>query len=137
MRGEFSTLRTELFQLLVIPSLAHHPVHPNAEFAGHRDLVDLPSPSHRQVAILTPPFREAAHRHLRRFHLAVETLPKHAFLTLEFGIDQLASDFKSHTIAQPTADIVTRFRNKLSSAENFDAIRNLEASAAASYFREW
>ena len=23
---------------------------------------------HRQVAILTPPFREAAHRHLRRFH---------------------------------------------------------------------
>lgn len=35
------------------------------------------------------------------------------------------------------ADVITRFRNKLDSAESFDALRNLEANAAASYFREW
>ena len=38
---------------------------------------------------------------------------------------------------QPTADAIARFRNKLSEAESFDAIRNLEANAASSYFREW
>jgi CRISPR-associated protein Cas1 len=38
---------------------------------------------------------------------------------------------------QPTADVIARFRSNLTSAEGFDAIRNLEASAAASYFREW
>jgi CRISPR-associated endonuclease Cas1 len=38
---------------------------------------------------------------------------------------------------QPTADAISRFRNMLTSAEDFDAIRNLEANAAASYFREW
>ena len=63
-----SRVRTELFQLLVIPSLAYHPVHPNGQFAGHRDLGDLPSSSQRQVEILTPPSRVAAHRDLRRFH---------------------------------------------------------------------
>ncbi len=31
MRAGFSTLRTELRQLLVIPSLAPHPVHPNGQ----------------------------------------------------------------------------------------------------------
>jgi CRISPR-associated endonuclease Cas1 len=36
-----------------------------------------------------------------------------------------------------TADAIARFRNKLDSAENFDALRSLEANAAASYFREW
>ncbi len=38
---------------------------------------------------------------------------------------------------QPTADAIARFRNKLGSAESFDAIRNLEANAASAYFREW
>ncbi|MGA2336750.1 MAG: CRISPR-associated endonuclease Cas1 [Terriglobales bacterium] len=38
---------------------------------------------------------------------------------------------------QLTADTVAGFRNKLGSAENFDAIRNLEANAASAYFREW
>jgi CRISPR-associated endonuclease Cas1 len=38
---------------------------------------------------------------------------------------------------QPTADVITRFRKNLTSAQSFDAIRNLEATAAASYFREW
>lgn len=42
-----------------------------------------------------------------------------------------------HLNCQPTADAIARFRNRLRSAENFDAIRNLEANAASSYFREW
>jgi hypothetical protein len=37
----------------------------------------------------------------------------------------------------PTADAIARFRSKLTSIEGSDAIRNLEANAAASYFREW
>jgi CRISPR-associated endonuclease Cas1 len=36
-----------------------------------------------------------------------------------------------------TADSIARLRNKLGSAESFDSIRNLEANAASSYFREW
>ncbi|MFZ2002575.1 MAG: CRISPR-associated endonuclease Cas1 [Candidatus Sulfotelmatobacter sp.] len=38
---------------------------------------------------------------------------------------------------QPAAAAVARFRNNLGSVESFDAIRNLEANAAGSYFREW
>jgi CRISPR-associated endonuclease Cas1 len=38
---------------------------------------------------------------------------------------------------QATANVIAHFRNKLSAAERFDTIRNLEANAAASYFREW
>jgi CRISPR-associated endonuclease Cas1 len=38
---------------------------------------------------------------------------------------------------QATADTITHFRNQLTSAERFDALRNLEANAAAAYFREW
>src|ERR1035437_8283512 len=67
VRG-LSRVRTELFQLLVIPSLAPHPVHANRQSPRHGDLGDLPSPPHRQVEILTAPLRIAAHRDLRRFH---------------------------------------------------------------------
>src|ERR1700687_5729002 len=63
-----SRVRTELFQLLVIPSLAPHPVHANRQSSRHRYLGDLSSPPHRQVEILTAPFLVAAHRDLRRFH---------------------------------------------------------------------
>jgi CRISPR/Cas system-associated endonuclease Cas1 len=38
---------------------------------------------------------------------------------------------------QGAADVVSDFRNKLVSADTFDAIRIVEANAAASYFREW
>jgi len=38
---------------------------------------------------------------------------------------------------QQTAETVARVRSKLDSAETFDMLRNLEANAAASYFREW
>jgi len=38
---------------------------------------------------------------------------------------------------QGAADVVSDFRNKLVSADTFDAIRIAEANAAACYFREW
>ncbi len=58
----------DLRQLLIIPSLAPHPVQANGEFPRHRDFGDLPSPPQRQVKVLTAPFRQAAHCDLRRFH---------------------------------------------------------------------
>src|ERR1700687_2325630 len=63
-----SRVRTELFQLLVIPSLTPHPIHPNRESARHRDLGNLPSSPHRQVKVLTSPLLVAAHGNLRRLH---------------------------------------------------------------------
>src|SRR6201987_887212 len=65
---ELSRVRTELFKLLVIASLVHHPVHPNRQSARHRDLGDLSSPTHHQMVVLAPPSWIAAHRHLGRFH---------------------------------------------------------------------
>src|ERR1700690_3349664 len=63
-----SRVRTELFQLLVVPSLAPHPVKTNGQLPGHGYLRDLPSPPHGQVEVLAAPFRVAAYRDLRRFH---------------------------------------------------------------------
>src|SRR5712691_6026270 len=63
-----SRVRTELFHLLVIPFLTHHPVHLNRQPASHGDLGDLPSPPHRQVKILAAPLLVTAYRHLRRFY---------------------------------------------------------------------
>src|ERR1700704_3201228 len=63
-----SRVRTELLQLLVIPSLAPHPVEANRQPARHRHFGDLSSSPQRQVIVLTAPFLIAAHRNLRRFH---------------------------------------------------------------------
>ena len=63
-----SRVRTELFQLLVIPSLAPHPVQANRQSPGHGDLGNLPPSPHRQMKVPTAPFRIAAHRDLRRFY---------------------------------------------------------------------
>jgi uncharacterized repeat protein (TIGR03803 family) len=41
-------VRTELFHLLVIPSLAPHPVQTNRQAPRHRDFGDLPPPAHHQ-----------------------------------------------------------------------------------------
>ena len=57
-----SRVRTDLFHLLVVPSLAPHPVETNRKSTGHGNLGNLPSPPHRQVKILTAPCRVAAHR---------------------------------------------------------------------------
>src|ERR1700733_643807 len=51
-----SRVRTELFPLLVIPSLAPHPIHANRQLPGHGDLGDFPSSPHGQVEILAAPF---------------------------------------------------------------------------------
>jgi hypothetical protein len=63
-----SRVRTELFELTVVPALAPHPVQMHGKFAGHGYLRDLPSPPHREVKELTAPLHLAAYRHLRRFH---------------------------------------------------------------------
>ena len=47
-----SRVRTELDQLLIIPSLAHHPVQTNSQPPRHGDLGDLPSSAHHQVKVL-------------------------------------------------------------------------------------
>src|SRR5215831_14544203 len=61
-------VRTELFQLLIIPLLAPHPVHTDGQSAGHGDLGDLPSSSQGQMEKLAPPFRIAPYRDLGRFY---------------------------------------------------------------------
>ena len=63
-----SRMRTELSQLLVIPSLAPHPVHANRQPPRHGDLGDLSSSPHRQMEILAAPFRDTAYRDVGRFH---------------------------------------------------------------------
>src|SRR5271169_763867 len=63
-----SRVRTELDPLLIVPSLAHHPIQTNRQSPGHGDLGDLASPPHHQVKILAAPFRKTTHRDLRRFH---------------------------------------------------------------------
>ena len=68
MRGEFSTLRTELFELAVIPALTPHPVQMYRQLARHRYLGDFSSAPHREVEESTAPLRLAAYRDLRRFH---------------------------------------------------------------------
>jgi len=44
---------------------------------------------------------------------------------------------RQHLNCPTAADTVARFRNKLDSAESFNVLRNLEATAASSYFCEW
>ena len=63
-----SRVRTELFELTIVPALTPHPVQMNRQLSGHRYLRDLPSAAHREVEELTAPLRLAAYRDLRRFH---------------------------------------------------------------------
>src|SRR6516162_6672796 len=66
--SELSRVRTELFQLLIIPLLAPHPVQTNRQSSCHRYFGDLSSPPHHQMEILAAPFWDAANRDLGRFH---------------------------------------------------------------------
>ena len=63
-----SRVRTELFELTVIPALTPHPIQMHGELPGHRYLRDLPSSAQGQVEELAAPLRVAAHRDLGRFH---------------------------------------------------------------------
>jgi hypothetical protein len=63
-----SRVRTELFQLLVIPLLAHHPEQLYSQPAGHGDFRNLASTPQHQMKVLAASLRQAAYRHLRRLH---------------------------------------------------------------------
>ena len=52
-----SRVRTELFELSVIPALTPHPVQVHRQFAGHRYLGDLPSATHGKMEKLAAPLR--------------------------------------------------------------------------------
>jgi hypothetical protein len=56
------------FRLLVIPSLAPHPVGSNRQSPRHRYLRDLASSPYQQVDILTAPLWKTAHCDLGCFH---------------------------------------------------------------------
>ncbi len=58
----------KLLQLLVIPLLAPHAVQANRQSARHRHFRGFPSAPKHQVKVLAAPFRNTAHRDLRRFH---------------------------------------------------------------------
>src|ERR1700733_13305727 len=61
-------VRTELNVLLIIPSLAQHPVQRNSQPPSHGNLGDLASSSHHQVKVSAAPFRKTPHRYLCRLH---------------------------------------------------------------------
>jgi hypothetical protein len=63
-----SHVRTELAPLLIVPSLAHHPVQTNRQFPSHRYLGGFPPAPHHQVDVLAAPLGQTAYCHLRRFH---------------------------------------------------------------------
>ena len=62
-----SRVRTEFCQLAVIPLLAYPPVHANRQSPRHSDLGDFRPRRIVRWKYLLRHFREAAHRHLRRF----------------------------------------------------------------------
>jgi len=63
-----SRVRTELYNLLVIPFLAPHPEQTDGEFACHGYLGDPGIAPHRQVYILPSPLRVATYGSLCCFH---------------------------------------------------------------------
>ena len=63
-----SRVRTELFELTVVPAPTPHPVQMHRQLPGHGYLRDLPPAPHRDMEELTAPLRLTAHRDLRRFH---------------------------------------------------------------------
>ena len=63
-----SRVRTEAFQLLVIPFSAPHPVQTNPQPSGHGDFGNLSTSSLCQVKEPVAPSYIATHRDLRSFH---------------------------------------------------------------------
>jgi hypothetical protein len=61
-------VRTELNPLLIIPSLAHHPVQTNSQPPCHGNLGDLSSPAHHQLKVSVAPCWKTAHGSLGRFY---------------------------------------------------------------------
>ncbi|SPE22865.1 hypothetical protein SBA2_1070004 [Acidobacteriia bacterium SbA2] len=63
-----SRVRTELFQLAVVQTLAPHPLQVHRQLSSHRHFGDLASTPHRKVKELAAPLGLAAYRNLCRFH---------------------------------------------------------------------
>jgi hypothetical protein len=63
-----SRVRTELFELAVVPASAPHPVQMHRQLPSHCNLGDLSSAPHRQVEESTAPVWLTSYRHLSRFH---------------------------------------------------------------------
>ena len=63
-----SRVRTELFELAVIPALAPHPVQMHRQLPRHRHFRDLPPAAHGEVEESTAPLGLTAYGDLRRFH---------------------------------------------------------------------
>src|SRR5262249_30066473 len=61
-------VRTELGPLLIIPSLAQHPVQTNRQSPRHSNLGDLPTSSQHQVKISAAPLWKAPPCALRRLY---------------------------------------------------------------------
>src|SRR5579864_572596 len=66
-----SHVRTELFELFVVPASTPHPVQMHCQFAGHGYFRNLPSSPHGQVKELAAPLWLTAYRNLCRFHQQV------------------------------------------------------------------
>jgi hypothetical protein len=60
-----SRVRTELFELSVIPALTPHPVQMHCQFAGYRYFGDLTSATHGKMEKLAAPLHRTAYRDLR------------------------------------------------------------------------
>ncbi len=63
-----SRVRTELFELAVVPALPPHPVQMHCQLSSHCHLRDLSSTAHRKVEKPTAPLRLTSYGDLRRFH---------------------------------------------------------------------
>ena len=63
-----SHVRTKLCHLLVIPSLAPHPIEADGQLACHRHLGDRAVPTQRQVQEVTSPLGVEADDGLRGLH---------------------------------------------------------------------
>ena len=65
-RSELSHVRTELLQLLIIPSLAPHPKQPHRQLSCHSHFGDGFVAAHRPMRILSMPLFLTTSRALRR-----------------------------------------------------------------------
>src|SRR5271169_6089554 len=66
--SELSRVRTELYQLRIVPTLAPHPVQPHGHLAAQSHLGDALFPTHGQMPVALPPLLVTPCRGLRRFH---------------------------------------------------------------------
>src|SRR5580658_2964620 len=64
---ELSRVRTELYQLPILPTIPPHPVQPHGDSSRHRHLGNVSCSPHGQVRVPATPVRIATHCRLRCF----------------------------------------------------------------------